>query len=488
MGPVASLPAIRFPAVAPVFKFQIAGVPFVKGEGNMEIDFSLNSPVHSYVAQAIYHNGHFSGGNQKKPVQGSNTPSFETAFSLNGSIQFGYMVDLWLGLDIYGSVFKMGTGFDFYIGPQFSGDFTMKFGTDNPVDYYSIYKDSKVGVDWLHVDYEYFGEAALAGHKFPKAVYCDGSLQSPFNYEWYIMPEFSDLSVNKDTEHLQATISTTPSRDILFPLSLGIGLYDNGNNLINTKYGNMNYKRANEGYEVKQTFASLEKGKEYTAKPFIKIVGGEVPALPTKSFKLEGEITCPDSNHPHMIDLGLPSGTLWACCNVGANVPEQYGNYYAWGETQPKSVYNEVTYSYYTGQDTNGDGWIEENFSVVNIGSDIAGTSYDAATANWGAPWQMPSLAQCQELINNCSSTWTTQNGVIGRKFTGPNGGTIFLPAAGGRWGGAIMGSNSSAGYYWSSTLYESDPYRARHLYILSSVAYMDHFRRGSGQSVRPVR
>ena len=75
-------------------------------------------------------------------------------------------------------------------------------------------------------------------------------------------------------------------------------------------------------------------------------------------------------------------------------------------------------------------------FSSGYIGSDIAGTQYDATTANWGSPWQMPSLTQIEELLNknNCTSTWTTQNGVDGRKFTGKNGGTIFLPAAGERW------------------------------------------------------
>lgn len=111
---------------------------------------------------------------------------------------------------------------------------------------------------------------------------------------------------------------------------------------------------------------------------------------------------CPDNNHPHMIDLGLPSGTKWACCNVGANAPEEYGNYYAWGETQPKSVYGWSTYQYGY---YNYDG---DYSHLVNIGSDIAGTGYDAATANWGAPWRMPSKAQCDELINNTTSVWTT--------------------------------------------------------------------------------
>lgn len=186
--------------------------------------------------------------------------------------------------------------------------------------------------------------------------------------------------------------------------------------------------------------------------------------------------TCPDSNHPHMIDLGLPSGTKWACCNVGASAPEQYGNYYAWGETSPKSVYNWSTYQY--GSSGN---------NVVNIGYDIAGTRYDAATANWGAPWCMPSRTQIEELWNNCSKTWTTQNGVEGRKFVGPNGGTIFLPAAGDRWD-SVLYNAGSYGFCWSSTLDESYPGSAYYLYFNSRYAYWDSRDRFGGQSVRPVR
>lgn len=483
-GPVTSLPAIRFPAVAPVFKFQIAGCPFVKGEGNMDLDFSLSSPVHSYVAEAVYRNGHFSGWNHKKPVQGSNTPNIEAVFSLNGSVQAGYMVDLWLGLDIFGSVCKVGTGLDFYIGPKLSGDFSMKAGSENPVNYYSIYKDSKIGIDWLHVDYEFFGEASLAGYKFPKAMFCNGSLQSPLNHEWYIMPEFSDVTIEKDSENKQATISTKPSRDIFFSLSVGMGLYNDEGSLLSIKYESQKYKLENKGFEIRQTFSSLETGKEYTVKPFIRILGGEVPALPIKTFKLENETSCPDDNHPHIIDLGLPSGTKWACCNIGASTPEQYGYYYAWGETQPKSMYNWDTYVYW--HDSNGDGlWSGDE--VVNIGSDIAGTDYDTATANWGTPWQMPSLSQVKELQFNCSFAWTSQNGVYGLKFTGSNGSTIFIPATGFYSGGELH-SAGEQGNYWLSMDDEGYPFSSGAWSVYTSNAGWGDMPRDFGLSVRPVR
>lgn len=222
---------------------------------------------------------------------------------------------------------------------------------------------------------------------------------------------------------------------------------------------------------------------------YVKYVGNDEPVYgEPHDYPLEYEDTfCPDDNHPHMIDLGLPSGTKWACCNVGASNPEDYGNYYAWGETQPKSVYNSVTYLYCTGQDIDGDGWIDKNLSFVNIGSDIAGTQYDAATANWGAPWCMPSRKQMQELLNNCTYKWTTRNGVSGREFVGPNGGTIFLPAAGGRWYGDRF-DQWSYGHYWSSTLW--DQYITYSLQFSSSRVFLNNtdYYRLFGFPVRPVR
>lgn len=186
--------------------------------------------------------------------------------------------------------------------------------------------------------------------------------------------------------------------------------------------------------------------------------------------------SCPDGNHPHLIDLGLPSGTLWACCNVGASKPEDYGNYYAWGETQPKDFYYWSTYIHCDGPR-----------KCHDIGSDIAGTEYDAATANWGAPWCMPSKEQFDELNSNCTSVWTTQNGVNGRKFTGPSGGTIFLPAAGERYNDRL--DNADCGYYWSSTFSDWQPYCAWYLIFHSgAVGVSCAGDRYYGLSVRPVR
>lgn len=191
----------------------------------------------------------------------------------------------------------------------------------------------------------------------------------------------------------------------------------------------------------------------------------------TKTTTSRAYTTCPDNNHPHAIDLGLPSGTKWACCNVDAKKPEDYGGYYAWGETSTKTEYSSSNYHY----------------DNVNIGSDISGTQYDVAHVKWGEKWQMPTVDKVKELIDNCKYEWTVLNGVKGGKFTGPNGSSIFLPAAGDRWGGDLC-HVGSWGYYWSSTQdpdHSYDPYDL--FFFHSGRAYWYEIFRYHGYSVRPV-
>ena len=161
------------------------------------------------------------------------------------------------------------------------------------------------------------------------------------------------------------------------------------------------------------------------------------------------------------------------------SLPGEYGGLYAWGETQTKSEYTWDTYKY--GYYETGD-----YSHLVNIGSDIAGTQYDVATTRWGAPWQMPTLEQIDELVKNCNYVEATQNGLTGKKFTGHNGGTIFLPYAGYREkkGHFYYGS---WGFYWSSTLNSESPARAQWLNISKSMVYSSDHSREQGYSVRPV-
>ena len=173
-------------------------------------------------------------------------------------------------------------------------------------------------------------------------------------------------------------------------------------------------------------------------------------------------------NGHEYVDLGL--SVKWATCNVGASKPEDYGNYYAWGETSTKSSYTS-----------------DNSKTFGKQMNDIKGNSqYDAARANWGSTWRLPTKAELEELENKCTWTWTTQNGVKGYKVTGPNGNSIFLPAAGSRYGSSPNNAGER-GYYWSSAPFESNSDYAYSLCFHSGFQYVNWLNRYSVLSVRPV-
>ena len=168
------------------------------------------------------------------------------------------------------------------------------------------------------------------------------------------------------------------------------------------------------------------------------------------------------------VDLGLPSGLLWAAYNVGATSPEEYGGYYAWGEIYTKEGYNEGNCSTYG----------------VELGDISGNPAYDAAAANWGGSWRMPTDIEFQELIDNCTWNWTTINGVSGYEVVGPNGNNIFLPAAGYRFGTSLR-SDGSYGDYWSSSPRGTGT--AYYLYFGSGRHRTNWDYRYYGRSIRPV-
>ena len=171
------------------------------------------------------------------------------------------------------------------------------------------------------------------------------------------------------------------------------------------------------------------------------------------------------------VDLGLPSGIKWATSNVGASRPEEYGYYFAWGETTTKTEYNSSNSK-------------TEGKSINDIKGD---SRYDAAKANWGGSWRLPTKEEIEELKENCTWSWTTQGGKKGYKVTGPNGNSIFLSAAGYRYG-TMLYSTGAYGSYWSSTSYESDTGKAYYLYFLCSGSQgVDRYYHDYGRSVRPV-
>ena len=197
-------------------------------------------------------------------------------------------------------------------------------------------------------------------------------------------------------------------------------------------------------------------------------------------------------NGHEYVDLGLPSGTLWATCNVGATKPEEHGDYFAWGETAPKSTYNWDTYRWgtYSGEGvgkfitkycTNGNYGIVDNKTTLDL-------SDDAAHINWGGTWRMPNEIEISELCNNCVKEFTTLNDVQGYKVVGLNGNYIFLPLTG------YIDENGffeKDGFYWSNTLNINvtppHSYFPNILYFTSDTLRLGLGMRSTGETIRPV-
>ena len=196
-----------------------------------------------------------------------------------------------------------------------------------------------------------------------------------------------------------------------------------------------------------------------------------------------------DVTPPEAVDLGLPSGTKWANMNVGANKPEDFGDYFAWGETTAKSDYSWSTYKWCEGSlDTQTKYCTDSDYGTVDNKTTLD-LSDDAAHVNWGTSWRMPTKAELNELEDNCTWTRTTLNGVKGCIVTSKtNGNSIFLPAAGSRSNSGLdyVGSN---GYYWSSSVSTSHSDDAYDLWFFFNSVHMGiaSGRRYSGLSVRPV-
>lgn len=200
-----------------------------------------------------------------------------------------------------------------------------------------------------------------------------------------------------------------------------------------------------------------------------------------KSFTTgeKGEVICPDDNHPHMIDLGLPSGIKWSCCNVGAKFPEEHGGHYAWGGTSERSFYDWSHYEH------------GPSYNPNNIGSNIAGNIYDVAHVLWGKSWVMPSKEQFLELRRYTrleKGVYTNINGVKGIKFISLiNGNVIFFPYAGSYRANYLYAKDS--GFYWTSTLLDTSSSKNAHCLVLSPFSISDEGseERCYGLSVRPI-
>lgn len=177
------------------------------------------------------------------------------------------------------------------------------------------------------------------------------------------------------------------------------------------------------------------------------------------------------------VDLGLPSGTKWASHNIGATKPEEYGDYFAWGEIKTKEEYTKNNYIYFD----------QSKNQFISIGDVISGSGYDAAFITWDDGWRMPTKEDFEELMDCCFWTWTTLNGVNGYIVESYNGNSIFLPAAGSRYE-TSLNNDGVSGSYWSGTIKENSALYATDLLFYNYKYIIDYANRFSGHPIRPVK
>lgn len=218
------------------------------------------------------------------------------------------------------------------------------------------------------------------------------------------------------------------------------------------------------------------------------IVAGCKPDVPNDGNDDNGNLL----NGHEYVDLGLPSGILWATCNLGASQPEEFGDYYAWGETTTKGFYDWKTYKYSVFVDglykvnkycSNPDNGLDGFVDTLTVLEPVD----DAVRANWGDDWRMPTKEDWAELYQNTTCVWTTQNGVNGRLLTSWNGNSIFLPASGYCFNEEQL--SVDIGIYWTSTLRLGSPISAWSFHFDMDYAHLcGTYERNRGQCVRAVR
>lgn len=217
-------------------------------------------------------------------------------------------------------------------------------------------------------------------------------------------------------------------------------------------------------------------------------LGTEVEEVVHEQEDNKSFFTCPNKHHPHIIDLNLPSGTLWACCNIGALAPDEPGNFYAWGETFAKEEYNWNTYKWCKNGNVNK---ITKYCKDPYYGNPDNKTTLDleddAAYVVWGEQWRMPTEEELIELMRNTFSEWIDQNGTTGLKLTSKtNGASIFLPST--MLSSQMTQEEVELGAYISSTLDASFTMEATCYFAIADEDFVSSRRRDLRSSVRPVR
>lgn len=468
---------IRIPACPLLYiipKFDISA--YVAVGGKADVDFSAHYNRTDKVS-FIYQNKVWSVSHTPADDAGVDVASL----SMTGYAEAGLKPNLLFSF--CGSA--TGIGMEYSIGLRETANFSLDGVALFDEGAYQALKDSYVRTT-LPQKLRIYAQVGLFGdgvRPFDKSF----SYEPQVGSDRYLLPLFTKPVYTQGSSADRAVLNTAISRDLLFPLEVGMVLYE-GNKKLTSKFSAQKYRILSEWLQngMRIDFDNIQPGKRYTAYPAVRIFGRELRAVPPVDFP--DYFYCHNLHHPHAVDLGLPSGLKWCCANVGAANPEDYGDYYAWGETEAKSYYRWTTYKWAKGSAvialtkycTNSRHGTVDNLTTLEL-------SDDAAHGRMGGAWRMPTRTELEELRNNCTWTRTAMNDVEGFMVMGKNGNSIFLPAAGFH-DESNFGGVGSDGYYWLSSLYTNYPYSAEMIKFSSNRVYWGSYgSRYYGRSVRAV-
>lgn len=454
--------AVGIPLIFPITLY-VYGTCGASGEITATLRFQ---PEYSTNWNVKYENGQWTCDKNDPPAR---NPWIASEFEVKGEIHCGPKLGVRVGL------YNATSGIGIDVIPKYSVGCSVSISSENILNINPLVEQT------ITISSEAYCVAGLFGKQFAKATFRFPDYVL-WNDKMYLLPQYSDFTATGNGVHGEISYKIDQNYFLKFMgFKHGLTIFDSdGTTEIETEYPASSHTDSKGFSYYNYSSRELPENRTFYASPTIfglnRKFHGEKHEFMTGECPL-----CPDNKHPHVVDLGLPSGTVWSCCNIDAYAPEQSGHYYGWGETK---VWQPNSYSYVIR--TN-----ESHYSVtdqyIDIGSDIAGTQYDVAHVIMGGSWKMPTSTQIYELQSLCVWQWYPLNGVEGYLVKGPNGHKIFLPATRQlRDDGGLLFDGNAFGSYWTSN--GGSKAIANALLFDPNGVHVTGNNRAMGLSVRPCR
>ncbi len=277
----------RVPIFNGVFFFELYWSPLIQGEGNIEIDANFKTPTFGGRHNVIFGGGKYSLG-ENSPIEtesGNNQATFSSTLSLSGELKLGGELDF--SLRPVGSREWIKVGVNAFIGPKITGNVELLTSNQNE-DYYDIHKDDKLRLSLFDMDIQAYWKSYFLGDE-RRNIGAKATFSTP-GFDRYFFPLFSKPEITIVESNKNVNVMCKPLRDMIFPRTLGFGLYDNNNRLLEEKYENNSYFNNDTERYMMQTFSSLERGVKYSVRPLIKVLTGVVPASPSTDIIIEPNV------------------------------------------------------------------------------------------------------------------------------------------------------------------------------------------------------